>query len=274
MSPVENPVARHAARLITRRHWPAGVVALLAFAALLGALLQQYWMELDLYSFLHPRLSVRWLALVLLADTAIALPWAAVRGALLWRRLERDGALDEYRRTRLSPVAIAAGALWGALFPIVVLLALSLIIGLVAGPALAQLPVGGVLWAHGLLLAQVAAFGAVGLWLSERLRHPGLAIPAALALLAAAVAAIFGLEPFYRKLGDPSPWIYAALLPNPVTAVGNALETDVLRFGWIYERVHAHEYFFMYPPAWQTLSLYVALAVLALAGVRNACRRR
>jgi hypothetical protein len=90
-------------------------------------------------------------------------------------------------------------------------------------------------------------------------RYPAVAIPLALVVLGGAVAAIWTLNPLYRRLDDPGRWIYLALLPNPVTAVGSTLETDVLRFSWVYQHVSAHEYFFMYPPAWQTAGFYLLL---------------
>jgi len=267
--PWENPVARHAGRLVTRRGWPWGVAGLLLAAAALAMALQHYWMELPIYNTMQLRFGGRWLALTLLGETAVALPWAAVRGALLWRRLERDGHLAEYRRSRLSAAAIAGGALGAALYPVGALLALSLAVALWR----ADLPPAQVATAHLLLATQAAAFGALGLWLAGRVRYPALAIPLALATLALATGAIGLLEPFYRSLGDPSPWIYAALLPNPVTAVGNALETDVLRFSWLYEHLHAHEYFFLYPPAWQTGGAYLlATALLGARVVRRIAR--
>jgi len=92
--------------------------------------------------------------------------------------------------------------------------------------------------------------------------------------LAAAIAAIWMLNPFYRAMSDPSAWIYGALLPNPVTAVGNVLETDVLRFSWIYQQIRAHEYFFVYPPVWHTGGLYLAAAALLFGGVARTIARR
>jgi hypothetical protein len=262
----DNPVARHAGRLASGRGWPWAVLLLLVGASALGALLQRYWLELPVYSFVRPQMAVRWLGLTLLAETAVALPWAAVRGAALWRRLVRDGHLDEYRRSRLSPASIALGAISAALHPVLVMLVLSLAVSLGLSLLSAELEPGPILAAHLLLIAQSAAFAALGLWLAGMVRYPAIAVPIAVGILAAAVGAIWALEPFYRTLGDPAGWIFWALLPNPVTAVGNALGTDVLRFSWIYQQVHAHEYFFVYPAAWQTGSLYLALSA-ALFGL-------
>ena len=263
----ENPVARHAGRRSARRGWRWGVLGILLLAGVLGAVLQSYWLEMEIYSLLRPQLATRWIGFTLLAESGVALPWAAVRGALLWRQLVREGHLDEYRRSRLSPVAIAAGAAQASLYPVLVLLVASLCVTVLANFLGAGLGAVGVLWAHVLLAAMALMFAALGVWLSGLVRHPGLAIPLALAVLGIAVGAIWLIDPYYRRMTDPAPWIYAALLPNPVTAVGNVLETDVLRFSWVYERLHAHEYFYVYPPAWQTAGLYLLAAVLLLGGV-------
>src|SRR5437763_958371 len=82
----------------------------------------------------------------------------------------------------------------------------------------------------------------------------------ALGALALAIGAVGLLDPFYRLIANPERWIDAALLPNPVTAVGAALQEDVLRFSWTYEHLHANEYLYRYPPAWQTAGLYLTLA--------------
>jgi hypothetical protein len=197
----------------------------------------------------------------------VALPWAAVRGALLWRQLIREGHLDEYRRSRLSSVAIVAGAIQAALHPVLVLLAASLCLTVAANFLGAGIAAAGALAAHGLLLAMSVAFAALGTWLSARVRYPAFAIPLAVLVLGGVVGTIWLIDPYYRRMPDPAPYIYAALLPNPVTAVGNVLETDVLRFSWVYERLHAHEYFYVYPPAWQTAGLYLLTAGLLLGSL-------
>ncbi len=263
---LDNPVARHAGRLVTRRGWPAAVVALLALAAAVGALLGRFWMELPDYALIRPQMWSSWVGLTLLGETLVALPWAAVRGALLWRRLRSDGHLEEYRRSRMSPAAIVAGSIQAAVYPPLVLVGLSLLVSLLLAVRPGGLPADQVLGVHLLFLTQVLAFGALGLWVASRVRLPGLAIPLALGVLAAAIAAIWLLNPCYRWLAYPTAWIYAALLPNPVTAAGSVLDTDVLRFSWVYEQLHAHEYLFVYPPAWQTGGLYL-LFLIGLCGL-------
>ena len=263
----ENPVARHAVRMAVRRGWRWGVLGILVAAGTLGAVLQSYWTEMELYSLLRPQMAVRWVGVTLIAETAVALPWAAARGALLWRQITVEGHLDEYRRSRLGPLSIAWGILQAALFPVLVMLAVSLCASVGANLVGARQNAMELLVAHGLLLAQAASFTGLGMWLAGTVRFPALAIPLAVAALAAATGAIWIIDPYYRRMSDPSPWIYGALLLNPVTAVGNALNTDVLRFSWIYERLHAHEYNFVYPPAWQTGGLYLLLTFLLLGSI-------
>jgi len=256
-----------------RKGWQWGVLGILACAGTLGALLQTYWMEMELYSFLRPEMATRWLGLTLIAETAVALPWSAARGALLWRQVVREGHLDEYRRSRMSAGAIAAGAIQAALHPVLVLLTLSLFVCVAANLLGAGMDGMAALVAHALLLVQSIAFAALGVWLASLVHYPALVIPIAVAVQAVAVGAIWAIDPYYRGMSDPSPWIYVALLPNPVTAVGNALNTDVLRFSWIYERLHAHEYFFVYPPAWQTAGLYALPAILLWAAITRRVAR-
>lgn len=263
----DNPVARHAERLIARSGGLRTILLVLAGCGGLGLLLQRYWMEWGIYNLLQPSFLTRWWGLVLVSETMIVLPWAAVRGALLWRRLQREGHLDEYRRSRMSPAGIAAGLTWAALRPVSLFLGLSLVLALAVGALADRAGLMGTVTAHLLLAALALAFGSLGLWLGGRLHYPGAAIPLALAVLAGAICGIGALNPWYRGLGDPTGWIYAFLLPNPVTAVGNVLNTDVLRFSWIYEHVRAVDYFYIYPPAWQTGLLYLGGAAVLFAAL-------
>jgi hypothetical protein len=254
---LDNPVARHAGRLVTRRNWPWAVGMLLLVTAALGALLGRFWVELPDYALLRPQMWSGWLGLTLLAESMIVLPWAAVRGSLLWRRLRQEGHITEYRRSRMSAGQIVMGAILAAVYPPVALLLASLLLSLALAARPGGVEPGQVLTAHLLLLPQVLAFAALGLWLASKMRYPGLAIPLSALLLALTVTAVGLLNPFLTCVADPTPMIYWALLPNPVTAAGNVLDTDVLRFSWIYEHIRAHEYLYVYPPAWQTGGLYL-----------------
>jgi hypothetical protein len=258
---LDNPVNRHASRLGARGARSFVILLVLVAVAGLGAFLQKNWLVLADYNLLRPAFAVGWLGFSLLAETVIVLPWAAVRGTLLWRRLHDDGHLDDYRRSRLSPMAIVSGAAWGAGRPVLLMLAVSLLVALVVAFKTGEPTPLQALTAHGVLAAEAAAFVVLGLWLGDRLRLSALAIPIALAFLALALCAIWAIDPLYEKVPKPENWIWWALLPNPLTAVGTALNTDVLRFGWLYARLHAHEYFFQYPLVWHTALFYLILTM-------------
>jgi len=267
--PWENPVARHSVRLLSRG-WIAAMALLLVGAGILGALLQRFGMEREIYASPSRFVVARWLMTTLIAELAIVAPWAAVRGAMLWTRLVGEGQMDEYRRTRLSAAAIAAGALAAGLFPVLALVGVSCGLSMVVGGLLGAYSLTGAAIAHGLLLVLAVGYGALGMWLAGRVRYPSLAIPLALALLAVSIAGIAAVDPFLRASADPSRLIGGALALNPVTAIASALDTDILRFEWLYARLHTHEYFYVYPPVWQTAVLYAGMSGGLVAAI---CRR-
>ena len=267
---LDNPVTRHATRLGARGARFVVILAVLAAVAALGAFLQKNWLVLGDDNLLRPAFAVGWPGFSLLAETVIVLPWAAVRGALLWRRLRDDGHLDDYRRSRLSPPAIVSGVAWGAGRPVLVMLAASLVVALAVALRTGEPTPLQVLTAHGVIAAEAAAFLALGLYLGDRLKLSALAIPISLAVLALALGAIWAIDPLYQRLPSPENWIWWALLPNPLTAVGTALNADVLRFGWLYARLHAHEYFFQYPLVWHTALFYL---ILTMGTFGLLCRR-
>jgi hypothetical protein len=199
---------------------------------------------------------------LLLAESLVVLPWAAARGALLWRRLQAEEHLDQYRRSRLSPAAITMGAVSAAARPVLVLALLSLALALPVSRLQAPAP-GPLLLAHLLLFVQGAAYAAFGIWLSARIRSAGLASAVATTFLGVTIVAVGLLGPALPHFPDPGALIQAALVPNPITALGAVLDTDVLRFGWVYRYVRATDYFYVYPPAWQTLLCYASAGVAA-----------
>ncbi len=246
--------------------------------------LQQYWVQYAVYAG-RPRLYVRWFYLFVLAEVAIVLPWAAVRGATVWRRMQVDGHLEEYRRTRLSPWTIVLGALYGSLKPVAWFLLVSAGIGLLA--ALVNSPAAAgvqeaptalqTLAAHASLMVLATFFAALGQLLVGRCRYPSLAVPLCVALLAAALAGAWFLNPLLRDLSDPDRAVWWALLPNPAAAVGTLLQIDLLRSGWVYDQVRAVDYLsldFQYPAPGLTMLLYGALAALCLAASARRLERR
>jgi hypothetical protein len=278
-APLDNPVLRHSGRLTSPARLAWILTGILVLVAIATGLLQQYWTQYSVYAD-RPRLYVRWFYLFVLAEVFIVLPWSAVRGAAVWRRLEQDGHLEEYRRTRLPALSIVAGALWGSLKPVVSFLAISTALGMLAAllaPAGAEGPDAPTVLqtaaAHALLGVMALACAALGQLFTSWTRAPAMALPLCFALLAAAITAIAFLNPYYRAMQDPDRWIWACLLPNPVVAAGTLLKIDVLRSGWIYDHVRAQDYFsigFSYPAPIYTAALYgcVGFVAMALSSVR------
>ena len=268
-----NPLGRHAGRLGSRRAEAWGLLAAFAAVAALAFVLQRYWLHVSLYDGLRPRFSTRWLTLALLSEAFLLLPWAAARGALGWRRLQLDGLLDEYRRTHLAPLEIALGALSAAIRPVAWFLALSLVMALGLALVAGQPTLARVALAHALLAAMALSFAALG-QAGASGRRSWVAVPAAAALMLLAAVGILALNPFLRGMADPGPWIWWALLPNPVTAIGALLDVDVLRYPLIYELTNAHEYLFVYPGMWHTAGLYLALGAAAIGVQASRLARR
>ncbi len=261
-----NPVSRHARRLLARESRVWVVLVLLLVVGVLAAVLQRFWFELDDYSLLHVPTLTRWLQVLILAEGLVVLPWAAVRTGHMWHGMREQGLTDEYRRTLLSPWQIVGGALLESMRPILTFIGLSLVAATAAGVLTRAYGLVEATSAHALLLAEATAFGALGM-LAGGLRRRAWVFALAMGLLGLFTCAIGWMDVFYRHLRDPSPWIYAALLMNPVTAAAGSLGTDVLRFGWIYEHVRAADYFFVYPPLWQSFGCYLVMGVLCLFGV-------
>lgn len=258
----DNPVGRHADRLTTGpgRRW--GIAAAVAAAVLLACLIHVFWIERTPYTVIRTGDWSRATGLLVIALTWVAAPWAAARGAGVRRRLQEGGHLSDYRRSRMPPCAIAAGMVVAGVRPVLALVLGCLIITLCASAADAAPQPAALLGVHGLIAVLVLAFGTAGVCLGRRFEHGGIAAALSILALLAATGVVGALDPWYRVMSQPEAWIYAALLANPITAAGSLLDIDVLRFGWVYQRIHAHEYFFVYPPAWQTAGIYLCAAAL------------
>lgn len=262
----DNPVRRHAGRLIAARsRGIAGLV--LGMAVVVGLLLQRYWMEVDWRQLRRPGYAGRLVTMSLLAEVGLLGAWAASRGGQLGRRVRREGHLDDYRRSRLAPVRIAVG-LWGATIgPPAGLLAGSALLAMAVGSGAEGLSPVAVLLAHAVVGMLMLFFGLLGLLVGDRTRSPTAPIGVCLAVLVPAIGAIALLDPLLGRLDHPQVWIYATLLPNPVPAVAGALGMDVLRVAWLYEHLHAHEYFYVSPLPWQTAAVYLGPTALLFLGL-------
>jgi hypothetical protein len=253
-----HPLLRDAPR---RQRW--GDMALLGLVVLAGAAgLQLFWIGASPYNGPGPGLRERWFYSACLMATLILVPWSAVRADRAWSRLRQEGLLRQLQLTHLSRRAIAAGALVGAVEPLLALMAVS-VVGWTALSLLFGNPaLGPILLGHALVVAQVIALGLAGEALAALFGRPNLAGSLAALCLALCCGALFLVEPVLMRSAQPEWWIAAALLPNPVTATGAALGLDILRTPWLYSLTSAPEYRFAYPSPWLTLALYAAVALL------------
>ena len=76
-----------------------------------------------------------------------------------------------------------------------------------------------------------------------------------------------------RRMDDPVRLINALLLINPATTAASALNHDILRRNWIYERTIAPQYLFSYPLIWQSVLFFGAFALFALCAASWRLRR-
>ncbi len=76
-----------------------------------------------------------------------------------------------------------------------------------------------------------------------------------------------------RRMDDPVRLINALLLINPATTAASALNHDILRRDWIYERTIAPQYLFSYPVVWQSVLFFGVMAFFALGAASWRLRR-
>jgi hypothetical protein len=179
--------------------------------------------------------------------------------------------------TRLRPFAIAAGRLLAALWPILVALAFSTAFRM-AAQAVWHLPGGiaAILELHIVALSAVYMIGAVGALCAVR-RGPGRAwgrgVSVGLLLLAFCTLAVLLADPQIRRMDDPTRLIEGALLINPAAGAATAVQLDLLRTRWIYDRSAAPEYEFAYPSPLATTGLFCVCGSVALAATAWRLRR-
>jgi hypothetical protein len=239
-----------------------GDLALIGLVVIAGAAgVQLFWIGASPYNGPGPALRERWFYSACLMATLLLAPWSAVRAERAWARLRQEGILRQLQLTRLSPAAICARVLGSAVLPLVGAVLLSLLGWSAASLLLGSPELSRVALGHALVLGQVLALGLAGQALAALLRAPTLAAPLSVLALLLCATAIFLVEPLLGRWGRPESWIALALAVNPLTAVGAALDLDVLRTPWLYALTSAPEYRFSYPSPWLTLALYAAAAL-------------
>jgi len=175
--------------------------------------------------------------------------------------------------THLTPADVVIGRLAAALWPLItaVLASAALWLGVQVG----WRPVAGadrayakIAESHLVLLSSVYMFGALAQMAALHRRSGSLPVrgaAAACGLVALCVAAVFLANPLIRRSADPKRLIEASLLVNPCAACTTALDLDILRTNWLYDRSEAPAYDFVYPPPQATAALYLVAGTGLLA---------
>lgn len=260
---------RRARRLLWELMGALGLLALLL--AMAAGLQNLFFGRLTVYSNNEVRFLLRWLTTETIA-AALLLPCA---GSLLGAgaapvSAERE-AIQALLLTRLSAWDIVTGRLLAALWMPFCLLGASLGVWVAVAFRFRFLPenIGGVralLAAHLVLFAMLVMSGAVGFLFALR-KRPGRAWErGALLSLSLSLVCLFGLFTLngpMRRMQDPTRLIEAALIINPISGVSAALDKDILRVPWIYNRTEAPEYPFYYPVPLATAGVLLGIALCA-----------
>lgn len=262
--PIESPVGRHLHRIRNRRSWFWAVTLLLAGCGVAGAVVRHLLTQLPARQVYQPDPNPGWLSFTF-AAAALVLPlWTALRAASLLRGFRESGLLAEYRRTRLRTPAILGPMAQETLLPVLPALAAAFLAGIVAGRGEDAIPLPGLLQALAVAAGAAVLGAGWGMLLGTLRARPVWGVLSLLAVLACAVFAVGAIDPWLRPVPNPGTLIYWALVPNGPAAAASALGTDVLRLEWVYPRVHAHEYYFVYPPGWLTAAVHAGAGVLLL----------
>jgi hypothetical protein len=261
----------------------------------LAALLQWIWAGWSVYTGPGPTLAMRWL-LTCAVGAAFVLPWtAAIAGAAVGRWIANSRLRDQFRVTRRGTGYLALVAGGWALAPPLLAVGVSGAGWILVSLAAHRTESGGdglpgpmaVCTAHALVLLVAAAFAIWALalasgsqpkrrsrasysWLPRTILQSGVWAVAVLAVVIAGPALV---GPALPHLSRPERALDAALLVNPVTAVGAALGMDILRSPRVYGLTRAPEYWYTYPSLAATAGIYLAAAALGMGHLRRQLER-
>ena len=136
--------------------------------------------------------------------------------------------------------------------------------------------VGSIFAAHLVLLVMLLMSGATGFLCAMR-RGPGRSWErGALLSVTLSVICLFGLFALnrpIRRMDNPTALIEAVLLIDPISGVCAALDKDILRVPWIYNRTEAPEYPFRYPSPFATAGVLALVALGAHTAAATRLRR-
>jgi hypothetical protein len=270
-------------RMRGRNAWRDLIWAGVLLVALLvsSALLQKVWAQVSVYSGAPPEFLLRWLTMGAAGAVFIFLPCAAILGAQAVPTTAEFEQTQSALLSRLTALDLCAGRLLATLWPLLSATLASCAFWLAAQLVWRFAPgagkgYGAIFVVHLSLLCAVFMVGSIGFLFAQK-RRPGRVwgAGASVAVLwtAFCVTALFLAEPLIRRQNDPQRLIETTLILNPVVAVTTALESDILRTPYLYERTSAPEYLFTYPAPLASSALFLTLGLVALVFAALRLRR-
>ncbi|MCS6859292.1 MAG: hypothetical protein NZT92_03095 [Abditibacteriales bacterium] len=264
----------------TNRRAALTVGGLLLLSLLIAALLQLFWVQVNVYTGLAPRFVFRWFVMTCVAATLLLLPLAVCAGAGGMVAEVQSGRLREWRVTPLAPMVMVTTKTFGALWHLILTVCVSAVWWSAVSVMTHRIDSMTVVRVHLLLLVLMVSYGCLAagvaaVWHPERdsLRAQVSATVMVLLLLIATSVKLFLSNPLIRALNDPRTLISVELALNPFLAILSAAGVDALRMDWLYRLTAAPEYAFTYPPAWVTAAIYAAVGGASLwAAARRVMR--
>lgn len=169
----------------------------------------------------------------------------------------------------LTGVALAARGLRG-LRQAVIVLALLEGVSLSWAVLGARLPWQTAMAAHLTLGAAAFALVALGAWCGSTFRDPLDASACSVSMALVATCGLFVSGSLGADL--PTPVVNAALLANPIIAVGSAADIDLLRSDFLYQISPIAHRRFAYPAWYLSAGYFSMVSLMAAAGVARARR--
>jgi len=251
------------------REWMGVLLLLVLLLAIAVGLQSLFFGQVSVYSNNEVRFLLRWLTTETIA-AALLLPCAgAILGAGAVPVSAEREAVQALLLTQLSAWEIVAGRLLAALWIPFCVLGVSLLTWLAVqgGYHFTSGSVGGaraILEAHLVLLATLLMSGATGFLCALRGRPGRSWERGAILSLSLSLICLFGLFTLnrpIRRMDNPAPLIEAALVINPISGISAALDKDILRVPWIYNRTEAPGYAYYYPVPLITTGVLLLIAL-------------
>lgn len=248
----------------------AGVLLLALLTS--SAVLQTYWAQESVYAGAPPEFLLRWLTMGVVGAVFVFLPCAAILGSQAVPGTEEFEVTQSALLSRLTAFDVCVGRLLANLWPLISATLASCAFWLTTQLIWHFAPgagkgYGAIFVVHFVLLSAVFMVSSIGYLFAQR-RRPGRVwgAGASAGILCASfcLTALFLANPQIRRMNEPQRLIETTLLINPVSAVATALNSDILRTPYLYDRTVAPEYLFAYPDPIKSSCFFLLVGIIAL----------